>query len=425
MNVLILSTGGREHALGWKVRQSPLLNKLYFAPGSAGTEAVGTHAPLDPTDHAAVAAFCHAQDIGLVIPGQDVFYAAGIVDSLTAAGILTFGPTKAAAEIEWSKAYAKEVMQSAGVPTAASKTFSDFDEAQAHLRTQSFPIVIKADGLARGKGVVIAHTMEEASAALRAALVENTFGDAGRTVVIEEYLEGLEFSVHALCAGTDAILFPPSQDHKRAFDGDTGPNTGGMGIVAPLPGVSEAVMHEIRECIVLPTLHELKKRGRLFNGLLYPGIMLTKNGPKVIEFNARFGDPEAQAYMRLLTSDLLSALIKSAQGSLQDVAFRWSGESVACVVVASGGYPGTYEKGRVIQGVEAAERGGAVIFHAGTARNKDGQLVTSGGRVLNVTATGKDLKSAIAAAYAATAKISFDGAYYRTDIGAKAVSAVR
>lgn len=419
MNILILGSGGREYALGWKVRQSPLVKKLYFAPGNGGTGALGENVTLNASDHPALAALCRERAIDFVIPGPDSLYAEGVVDALNAEGIPVFGPTKAAAQIEWSKAYAKDVMQSASVPTAKSKTFSDFGEAEAYLKIQSLPIVIKADGLALGKGVTVAHTFEEARAALRAALVENVFGDAGRVVVIEECLEGTEASIHALCAGTDAMLFPVSQDHKRAFDGDRGSNTGGMGVVAPLPGVSDAVMRQIRERIVLPTLQELKRRGRPFSGLLYPGIMLTKDGPKVIEFNARFGDPEAQAYMRLLKSDLLPALIKSALGSLEGTELEWSVESAACISIASGGYPGNYEKGKAISGIEEAERDGAVVFHAGTVRDADGQLITSGGRVLTVTATGEDMPSAVASVYEAVKQISFEGVQYRTDIGAK------
>lgn len=395
------------------------MSELYFAPGNGGTEALGENVSIATSNHAMLVMFCRAHAVDFVIPGQDTFYAEGVVDSLTAGNVLTFGPTKAAAQLEWSKAYAKEVMKSASVPTAESETFSNFSDAEKYCKTRQFPLVIKADGLARGKGVVIAQTREEASAALRAALLERVFGEAGRAVVVEEYLKGTEISIHALCADTDAILFPPSQDHKRAYDGDRGPNTGGMGVVAPLPNVSEEVMREIRESVVSPTLRELKKRGRPFYGLLYPGVMLTKRGPKVIEFNARFGDPEAQAYVRLLKSDLLPALIACARGSLNDVVLEWSAESVACVVMASGGYPHNYEKGKVIGGIENEKRDGAVVFHAGTTRDKDGQLVTNGGRVLGVTATGENVRTAVASAYAAVRKIAFDGAYYRKDIGAK------
>lgn len=420
MNVLILGSGAREHALGWKIRQSPLAGRLYFAPGNAGTAELGENITTDVSNHAALATFCHTHAVGLVVPGSDSFYAAGVVDDLVAEGILTFGPTKAAAGIEWSKAYAKEIMSASSVPTAHSETFSDIDKAEAYLESQSFPIVIKADGLASGKGVSIAKTPEEARGALHAALVENSFGEAGHIVVIEEFLEGTEISIHALCADTEMILFPASQDHKRAFDGDQGPNTGGMGAVAPV-NVPQAIIQEIRNSIILPTLTELKKRGRPFNGLLYPGIMLTENGPKVIEFNARFGDPEAQAYMRLLKSDLLPVLIASAQGSIKDMSLQWSGESVACVVLASSGYPGTYEVKKLISGVEDVPRGKVVVFHSGTACGKDGKLITNGGRVLSVTATGKDLRAAIANTYTAIERINFEGAQYRKDIGAKAI----
>lgn len=421
MNILILGAGAREHALGWKIRQSPLLERLYFAPGNAGTAELGENITVDVSNHAVLATFCCEHNIGFVIPGQDIFYAAGVVDDLTAKGILVFGPTKAAAEIEWSKAYAKEIMNSASIPTARSKTFVNFDEANTYLNGQLFPIVIKADGLALGKGVVIAKSLEEAREALRAALIKNTFGEAGRTVVIEEFLKGIEISIHALCAGADTVLFPVSQDHKRVYDGDRGPNTGGMGAIAPVSGVSKEIMQEVRDRIILPTLVELKRRDRPFSGLLYPGIMLTEEGPKVIEFNARFGDPEAQVYMRILKSDLLPALIACSQGSVKETKLEWSTDSAACVVMASPGYPGKYVTGKPISGVERKNHKGVVIFHSGTAHDRDRKIVTNGGRVLSITAIGKNLQTAVSRAYAGITKISFEGAQYRKDIGAKGI----
>ncbi|MBI3572275.1 phosphoribosylamine--glycine ligase [Candidatus Kaiserbacteria bacterium] len=421
MDVLILGSGGREHALGWKVAQSPLVKKLYFAPGNAGTSALGENVKVDVADHPALAAFCRERGISLVVVGPDDLLAAGIVDTLTVAGILVFGPTKAAAEIEWSKAFAKRLMQEEGIPTAASETFSDFRKALVYMKKHLLPLVIKADGLALGKGVIIARTQAEAEQALRDLMLEKKLGAAAEQVVIEEYLEGEEISVHALCAGTDAILFPSSRDHKRIFDDDQGPNTGGMGVIAPVPGVSAATMKEISAKIILPALKALARHGRAFSGLLYPGIMLTASGPKVIEFNARFGDPETEAYMRLMKSDIVPALVASANSSLKGITLEWSKESVASIAIASGGYPGAYEKRKPISGIEEAERAGAIVFHAGTGRNTEGTPITNGGRVLHVTATGKDLPTALTRAYAAAKHIFFSGAYYRTDIGTKEV----
>lgn len=420
MNILILGSGGREHALAWKIRQSTMTEKLYIAPGNGGTLACGENVALDINDHVSIVSFCTEKNIELVVVGPDDYLATGIVDSLTAAHIFAFGPTRQAAEIEWSKAYAKEVMEAAGVPTARSRTFSDYDSARDYLSSHAFPVVVKASGLALGKGVTIAQTFEEADAALKECFVDAKFGTAGQEVLVEEFMEGLEFSVHAICAGTDTLLFPSSQDHKRIFDGDTGPNTGGMGVVAPLPQVSEEVMKQIEDTIVRPTLRELDKRGRSFSGVLYPGIMLTKEGPKVIEFNARFGDPEAQVYMRLMESDIVPLLFASAKGSFLGVELEWKKEAVACVVMASGGYPGAYEKGKEITGLKEAEKDETVVFHAGTMKDGD-TFRTSGGRVLNVTATGKTLKDALSAAYKGVEAISFEGAQYRTDIGKKAL----
>ncbi len=420
MNILVLGSGGREHALAWKIRQSTMTEKLYIAPGNGGTLSCGENVTLDINDHASIVNFCTEKNIELVVVGPDDYLATGVVDSLVAAGIFAFGPTRKAAEIEWSKAYAKEVMEAAGVPTARSKTFKDYDSAREYLATHTLPVVVKASGLALGKGVTIAQTFEEADAALKECFVDAKFGTAGQEVLVEEFMEGLEFSVHAICAGTDTLLFPSSQDHKRIFDGDKGPNTGGMGVVAPLPQVSEEVMKQIEDTIVRPTLRELDKRRRPFSGILYPGIMLTKEGPKVIEFNARFGDPEAQVYMRLMESDIVPLLFASAKGSFLGVELEWKKGAVACVVMASGGYPGAYEKGKEITGLKEAERDETVVFHAGTAREGD-TFVTNGGRVLNVTATGDTLKEALAEAYRGVEGISFEGAQYRTDIGKKAL----
>lgn len=417
MNVLVLGSGGREHALSWKIALSPLVEQVYIAPGNAGTEEVGENVLLDTKNHAAVAAFCREHAIGLVVVGPDDLLADGIVDFLEQENIPVFGPSKAASEIEWSKAYAKQVMQEEGIPTARHRVFESSEGALAYLETQKPPYVLKADGLALGKGVVIAQTKEEAEEAIRSMMDMRVHGEAGSRIVIEELLEGLEISTHALCDGERALLFPSSKDHKRIYENDEGPNTGGMGTIAPVPVVPSEQMKLVEERIVLPLLRALKKRGRPFKGLLFPGIMLTKYGPMVIEFNARFGDPETQSYMRLMKSDIVPALLASAKGDLSGVTLEWNEGAVACIILASSGYPGTYEKGKEISGIEVASGGEVVVFHAGTKRDM-GTLVTNGGRVLAVTASGTNLKEALDRAYEGATKISFEGAQFRSDIGA-------
>ncbi|HRH24474.1 MAG TPA: phosphoribosylamine--glycine ligase [Candidatus Paceibacterota bacterium] len=421
MNILVLGSGGREHALSWKIAQSPLVQKLYIAPGNAGTAQVGENVALTITDTSAVAAFCKEQNIGLVVVGPDDLLAVGIVDALETEGITVFGPSKAAAQIEWSKAYAKQVMQEEGIPTARHRVFESAEGALAYAEKQPLPLVIKADGLALGKGVVIATTHEEAAAAINDFMGKKIHGDAGATVVIEEYMEGLEISVHALCDGERALMFPSSKDHKRVRENDEGPNTGGMGTVAPVPIVPAAQMQLVEERIVLPLLAALKKRGTPFKGLLFPGVMLTKYGPMVIEFNARFGDPETQSYMRLMESDVVPVLFAAAKGDIGDIRLTWEEGAAACIVMASGGYPGAYEKGKEIAGIENAEANDCVVFHAGTKRDEDGTLRTNGGRVLNVTALGKELPEALHRAYEGVATIQFEGAQHRTDLGKKAI----
>lgn len=423
MKILVLGGGGREHALTWKIAQSPLVEKVCIAPGNAGTAEVGENVILDVKDHGAVVGFCreHAIDL-VVVVGPDDLLADGMVDSLTAENIAVFGPSRAAAEIEWSKAYAKELMQSEGIPTARHRVFESSEGAIAYLDALTPPYVLKADGLALGKGVVIAQTKEEAVETIRAMMDGKIHGEAGARLVIEEYLEGLEISVHALCDGERAIMFPSSKDHKRAYDGDTGPNTGGMGTIAPVPVVPPEQMQLIEERIVLPLLAALKKRGRPFKGLLFPGIMLTKYGPMVIEFNARFGDPETQSYMRLLKSDIVPALLQSAAGDLSGVTLEWNAGAAACIVMTSGGYPGSYEKGKEITGIAEASKESVVVFHAGTKQDEEGVLRTNGGRVLNVTALGLDLPIALARAYKGVGEMSFEGSQLRRDIGKSVLS---
>ena len=352
-----------------------------------------------------------------MVIGPDDVLASGIVNSLQAAGIKVFGPAREAAEIEWSKSFAKDLMKRLGIPTARAEEFTEIKLAKDYAKNSDYPLVIKASGLALGKGVVIANSYEETAAALEEMLVKKVFGPAGETVIIEEFLQGIEISIHAFCDGKTFSLFPAAQDHKRIFDNDQGPNTGGMGTVAPVPGVSREVLQEIKEKIIAPVLSGLKNMGREFKGILFPGIMLTKDGPKVLEFNARFGDPETQSYMRLLKTDLVDILLACTDGRLADLKIDWQENlSICCVILASAGYPVTYKKGFPIRGIEEAEEDkDVVIFHAGT-KIINNNLVTNGGRVLGVSATGSTLEDARQKAYKAVALIDFEGKQFRKDI---------
>ncbi|MDE2079103.1 MAG: phosphoribosylamine--glycine ligase [Patescibacteria group bacterium] len=418
MNILLVGGGGREHALAWKMRQSPLSKKLYIAPGNAGTATLGTNVELDTKNNDAVVEFAKHHHIGLVVIATDDYLAQGMVDALSEANIKAFGPTKAAAKLEWSKAFAKDFMKRHGIPTASSQTFTELDRALLYSENHSLPLVIKADGLALGKGVVIAESHQEAEETLREFMSGAAFGASGRTVVIEEFMEGKEVSVHAFSDGKTVKLFPTSRDHKRIGDGNTGPNTGGMGTIAPVPGLPDDFLETVRETIVMPTIEGMMEEGNPFSGILYPGLMLTAEGPKVVEFNARFGDPECESYMRLLESDLISIMLACVNGTLAEEPVVWQDNAATTVMLASGGYPGKYEKGFPITGIESAEEDPAVVvFHAGTAE-KEGELITAGGRVLGVSAVGSTVKEARAAAYAAAAKIAFNGKQFRSDIGA-------
>ncbi len=418
MNILVVGSGGREHALVWKLQQSPRVTKIFVAPGNAGTSALATNIPISETRE--IIDWLKSNPIDLVVIGPDAYLAEGIVDKIQKIGITVFGPTKAAAEIEWSKSFAKNLMQEEGIPTASFKIFNNFVEADSYIKHRQFPLVIKANGLALGKGVIIAEDVIQAKKALKEIMEDKVFGKAGSEVIIEECLKGQEISVHAFCDGTNAVLFPSSQDHKRIFDGDSGPNTGGMGTIAPVPWVTKDQMKEIEEKIVLPTLQALKKRGRTFRGILYPGIMITKTGPKVIEFNARFGDPETQSYMRILDADLLDILIACSEGNIASKQIQWSKKYSCCVVCTSGGYPAAYEKDKVIKGLDIPGNNDIVIFHAGTKTRGD-KIVTNGGRVLGITAIGNNLSEALSSAYASLQSLSFSGMQYRKDIGAKSM----
>jgi phosphoribosylamine--glycine ligase len=417
MNVLIVGSGGREHALAWKLAQSPRVEKIFTAPGNAGTALVGTNLAIPAGDHAALVAAAREHAAGLVVIGPDDALAAGLADALTAAGIPAFGPTASAARLESSKAFAKDFMRRHGIPTADAVEFTDSGEAHLHCRTARYPLVIKADGLALGKGVVIAANPSEAAHALYRAMDAGQFGEAGRRVIIEEFLDGTECSIHALFDGSSYLLLPDCRDHKQAHDGGLGPNTGGMGTVSPSQALTPALETQVREQILDRVLAGLRADGIDFRGLLFPGLMLTAEGPKVLEFNCRFGDPETQVLVRRLDGDLLDLLEACPAGTLATQSPTWSDASAVCVVLASGGYPGPYETGKPILGLDdAAADSNVTIFHAGTA-TVDGQTVTSGGRVLGVTATGPDLAAARAAAYAAADQIRFDKVQRRNDIG--------
>ncbi|MBX4200127.1 phosphoribosylamine--glycine ligase [Candidatus Parcubacteria bacterium] len=421
MKLLILGSGGREHALGWKLRQSNKIKELYFLPGNAGTSQIGVNVGIDPSNHKKLIDWVKDNKIDLVVVGPDQYLAEGVVDTLQKAKIRAFGPTKVASEIEWSKSFAKKFMVENNIPTARFKEFSNLNKALKYISKQTLPLVVKADGLALGKGVVIAHSFTEARKAIKEMLADKIFGKAGAKVVIEEYLEGREISIHAFSDGKTIKMFPASQDHKQIGEDDTGPNTGGMGTVSPLHWVSPKLMKEIEKKVVIPTIKGLEKSGRKFVGILYPGIMLTKDGPKVIEFNARFGDPETQTYMRLLDTDLQEILLACVQGKLSKLNIRWKRQYASCVVLASGGYPGKYHTGIQISGMDKTIDRSVVVFHAGT-KIENGRFLTNGGRVLNITAIDKTLKKSLDRAYKTASLINFQGKQFRKDIGRKALS---
>ncbi|HWB39421.1 MAG TPA: phosphoribosylamine--glycine ligase [Candidatus Saccharimonadales bacterium] len=418
--VLVIGSGGREQALAWKLAQSEKVDKVYVAPGNGGSQGIIENVDIGFTDGPALLDFAKRNGIELTVVGQEAASEAGVVDLFEKSGVRIFGPNQAAAKIETSKAFSKDLMAKTKIPTAAYKNFTDPAEAAAYAKSRPLPVVIKADGLATGKGVIIAETTEQIDEAIKEIMIDKAFGAAGNQVVVEDFLKGREASMHALSDGQQAVLFPPSQDHKQVNDGDEGPNTGGMGVIAPVDWITDWHMGEIKAKVVEPAIAGLKADGATFKGLLYPGLMI--DGPdgndiKVLEFNARFGDPECQVYMRLLDGDLYQILSDCADGKLDPSSVGWRPGFAVCVCLVSGGYPGDYQKGLPISGVEeASSQDGVVVFHAGTAI-KDGQLVTAGGRVLNVTAVGNSLDEALGKAYEAIKSIHFDGMHYRTDIG--------
>ncbi|MEI9411301.1 phosphoribosylamine--glycine ligase [Mesorhizobium salmacidum] len=420
MNVLLLGSGGREHALAWKIAASPLLIKLYAAPGNPGIGAEAELVKLDIADHAAVAAFCGEKKIDLVVVGPEGPLVAGIADDLRAENIRVFGPSKAAARLEGSKGFTKDLCARYNIPTAAYGRFGDLASAKAYVEKMGAPIVIKADGLAAGKGVTVAMTMDEAQAAVDACF-DGSFGAAGAEVVIEEFMTGEEASFFCLCDGTTALPFGTAQDHKRVGDGDVGPNTGGMGAYSPAPVMTPDMIERTMREIIEPTMRGMADLGAPFAGILFAGLMITENGPKLIEYNTRFGDPECQVLMMRLKDDLVVLLNAAVDGQLAHTSVRWRDEAALTVVMAARGYPGTPEKGSVIRGVEDAAGEGVQIFHAGTAIN-GGALVANGGRVLNVTATGATVGEAQARAYAALDRIDWPDGFCRRDIGWQAVA---
>jgi len=421
VKILVVGSGGREHALVWKLQQSSGVDRIFCAPGNAGTEQLGENVAIKASDVPALARFAKENRIELTVVGPDDPLAAGIVDYFESEGLRIFGPTKSAARLESSKIFAKELMRSKQIPTARAAIFEKQEAAFAFLQESHFPIVIKADGLALGKGVIVAKNVEEADAAVAAMMSEGRFGEAGRRLLIEECLTGTECSLHALVDGKNFRMLASARDHKRAFDGDAGPNTGGMGAFSPANNFDAAMAARFEREVMRPLLDGLRENRVTFRGLLFPGLMMTVVGPRVLEFNCRFGDPETQAILPRLRSDLLSLLEATIDGTLANMKIEWDERAAVTVVIASGGYPAEYETGKPISGLDRAASDGVQIFHAGTKR-ENGGIVTSGGRVLAVTALGDDIASARARAYEAVAKINFEGCHYRRDIAVNARS---
>src|SRR5271163_466300 len=420
MNILLLGSGGREHALAWKMAASPLADRLYCAPGTAGIAQEAECVALDLADHAAVIAFCRKNGIDFVVVGPEGPLCAGIVDDLETAGIKAFGPSKAAARLEGSKGFTKDLCRTNGIPTAAYERFRAAGPAKAYLRSRGTPIVVKADGLAAGKGVVVAQDLAEAEAAVD-MMFGGALGDAGGEVVIEDFLDGEEASFFALCDGDTAIALTTAQDHKRAFDGDKGPNTGGMGAYSPAPNIDAAISARVMTEIIAPTMRAMTAMGSPYKGVLYAGLMMTHEGPKLIEYNVRFGDPETQVLMLRLMSDLVPALLASRDGMLKNFDLRWYAEPALTVVMAAKGYPGDYKRGSVIEGLDAAAKvEGVEIFHAGT-KAEGGKILANGGRVLDVSAIGKTVREAQTRAYEAVSRVRWPEGFYRHDIGWRAV----
>lgn len=419
MKVLVVGSGGREHALCWKIAQRPD-TEVYVAPGNIGMVDVATLVNIKVDDIAGLVDFAKAEGIDLTVVGPELPLTLGIVDAFQEAGLACFGPNKAAAKLEGSKAFSKELMKKYGIPTAAFDTFTDVDKAKAFVDEIGVPCVVKADGLAAGKGVIICMTREEADKAIEDMLTDHAFGDASATIVIEEYMVGPEVSVLAFADGKSVLPMVSAQDHKRIFDGDKGPNTGGMGAYSPAPVYTEALSAEVNKTIIEPTIAAMAAEGTPFTGILYTGLMLTEKGPRVLEYNVRFGDPETQPIMVRMKSDIVALFRACVDGKLDEATLEWYDEAAVCVIMASGGYPASSEKGVPIYGLDDIAAEEAIVFHSGTAE-KDGEIVTNGGRVLGVTAKDATIKGAIDKAYAAVEKINFDHMQFRRDIGARAL----
>lgn len=421
MKILVIGNGGREHALMWKLAQSPLISQLFCAPGNPGTAEQGENVPIDSADIPPLVAFAREQAIDFTVVGPELPLALGIVDAFRGEGLSAFGPTQRAAQLESSKVFAKGLMAKYGIPTAPFQIFSDPQVADAHVARRGTPVVVKADGLAAGKGAIVCHTRDDAYRAIDRIMRARVFGDAGECVVIEDFLRGEEASFFALTDGTHVVPCPPCQDHKPVYDRDEGPNTGGMGAYSPVPVLDAALCDRVMDEIMRPIVRALEAEGRPYQGILYAGLMLVDGRPYVLEFNVRFGDPEAQALLVRLETDVLPLLQATTDGTLDRIPIAWRRDAAVCVVMASQGYPEVYERGAPISGVEeASQLPGVIVFHAGTAR-RDGQLVTNGGRVLGVTALGTDIRYAIERAYEAVSHIAWKGVHYRTDIGRKAL----
>ncbi len=421
MNILVIGSGGREHTLVWKLSQSPLADKIYAVPGNPGMAELAECVPgVDIEDNAAVVALAQQKKIDLAVVGPEVPLTNGVVDALMAAGIKAFGPSKLAAEIEGSKAFSKNLMKKYRIPTARYEIFNDASRAHVYVRQMGAPIVVKADGLAAGKGVIVAQTVDEAIAAIDEIMQDKAFGDAGSRVVIEEFMRGEEASMLTFTDGETIVPMVSSQDHKCIYDGDKGPNTGGMGTYAPAPVITPELKARVQKEILEPVIAAMKQEGRTYKGCLYAGLMITDKGPKVVEFNARFGDPETQVVLPLLQGDLVQIMLACIDGKLADTPVAWDTGAAVCVVMASGGYPKAYKKGMEITGLAEAAAAGALVFHAGTAE-KDGRIVTHGGRVLGVVARAENIRSAVDKAYAGVDKIHFQDEYHRHDIAHRAL----
>ncbi len=424
MNILVIGSGGREHALCWSFARSPLCEKLYCAPGNAGIASVATCLPIAVDQIDAILAACSEHAIDFVMIGPELPLTLGLADALRAANIACFGPNKDAAALEGSKGFMKDMCAKAGIPTAAYARFAEAEAAKAYVRQQGAPIVIKADGLAAGKGVTIAQTVDEALKAIDEAMNDKVFGDAGNEIVIEEFMVGEEASFFALCDGNDAVPFAAAQDHKAVFDGDKGPNTGGMGAYSPAPIVDATMQRRIMHEIINPTMVAMREAGKPFTGVLFAGLMITASGPKLIEYNVRFGDPETQAMLPRLKSDLLAVLFAAAKGTVNGFPLNWHDRAALCVVMAAEGYPGAYKKNTVIHGLDqAATVPDCIVFHAGTAKNAAGDMIATGGRVLGVTGWAPTVAEAQTRAYQAVDKINWPEGFCRRDIGWRAIAA--